>query len=97
MFRALQEALANVARHAEARSVWVTLRAVDECLELVVRDDGRGLDGAAEKRGDAFTQHVGLAGMRERVAALGGRVTLANADGGGATLSVRVPIRDSSA
>jgi signal transduction histidine kinase len=94
LFRALQEALANVVRHADARSVDVDLVIEPRALQLAVRDDGRGL---AEGRAEAAERegHMGLAGMRERIAALGGtvRVGRGTAGGsGGARLEVRLPL-----
>ena len=82
LFRALQEALSNVARHANAGSVTITLSRQRGELRLEVRDDGRGF------RGDPG---LGLTGMRERLGALGGGVQIANAVGGGAHLAVRLP------
>jgi signal transduction histidine kinase len=90
LFRALQEALVNVARHAEATAVRVALTASAAGVVLTVADDGRGLAGAARPDADG-TAHVGLAGMRERVAALGGDVTLTEAPGGGTIVEVRLP------
>jgi signal transduction histidine kinase len=91
VFRALQEGLANVVRHAGASVVDVTVHARDGAVELEVADDGRGLpDGMTaeqfERRG-----HMGLAGMRERINALGGAVTVQAATAGGVCLRVRVP------
>jgi signal transduction histidine kinase len=91
LFRALQEALANVARHAEATSVAIELSATDGRILLEVRDDGRGFPPGPmetfERRG-----HMGLAGMRERIGALGGSVRTQGAPGGGALLEVSMPI-----
>ena len=90
LFRALQEALANVARHADAAAVKIAISAGDGRVRLQVRDDGRGLpSGRAEdyeSRG-----HMGLAGMRERIGALGGTVRVQGAPGGGALVEVSVP------
>ena len=90
LFRALQEGLANVARHAEARRVEVALHIRDGAVELLVEDDGRGIDpellGRREREG-----HMGIAGMRERINALGGSVELRNASPG-TLLVVRVPL-----
>ncbi len=91
LFRALQEALANVARHAEATSVEIGLSASGGRVLLEVRDDGRGFPAepmeAYERRG-----HMGLAGMRERIGALGGSVRTQKAPGGGALVEVSVPV-----
>jgi len=92
LFRALQEGLSNVARHAGARRVRVMLRADgDGALCLAVRDDGAGLGGGVDLARWEREGHMGLVGMRERIAALGGSVTLAGAEDGGAELRVRVP------
>jgi signal transduction histidine kinase len=91
LFRALQEALANVARHAAATTVEIGLSASQGRVLLQVRDDGRGFPPepveAYERRG-----HMGLAGMRERIGALGGSVRAHGAEGGGALVEVSVPL-----
>ncbi|MFL5518003.1 MAG: GAF domain-containing sensor histidine kinase [Gemmatimonadales bacterium] len=91
LFRALQEALANVARHAEAASVAIELSTTDGRIVLQVRDDGHGFPAGPmetfERRG-----HMGLAGMRERIGALGGSVRTQGAPGGGALLEVSMPV-----
>ena len=91
LFRALQEALANVARHAEATAVEIDLSAGAGRVLLRVRDDGRGFPAepldAYERRG-----HMGLAGMRERIGALGGSVRTQGPSGGGALVEVSVPV-----
>jgi signal transduction histidine kinase len=91
LFRALQEALSNVVRHAGARTVQVTLAVQPSGLELHVRDDGRGLpvDVRGQVRPDAG--RMGLTGMRERMHAVGGTVRLRNADPG-AEVVVTVPL-----
>ena len=91
VFRALQEALANVARHAEARTVRVTITGDDRAVTLEVRDDGRGLPAGAGTGTLERAGHMGITGMRERIAALGGRVELASRTGNGVTLSVYLP------
>jgi signal transduction histidine kinase len=84
LFRALQEALSNVARHAKATSVAIALSERNGAVDLEVSDDGRGFAG----------EHgVGLTGMSERLGALGGGMRIANAVGGGARLAVRLPYR----
>lgn len=82
LFRALQEALSNVARHADARTITVTLAVSRDVLQLAVRDDGRGF--AFDAGGDVVgaEQRMGLTGMRERMHAIGGQVTLMNHDEG---------------
>jgi signal transduction histidine kinase len=89
VFRALQEALSNVARHARASIVDVGLTATNSGLSLIVQDNGMGIDGA---RMSVSTSSGGLAGMRERLAALGGELTVETAVGGGARLAAAVPV-----
>jgi signal transduction histidine kinase len=83
VFRALQEALSNVARHAGARSVRVVLAQDNGTLELEVQDDGNGMAGQPG---------LGLTGMHERLGALGGVMRIANVPDGGARLIVRLPL-----
>jgi len=86
MWRAAQEALTNVDRHARARRVQIDLSLRGDAVTLRVTDDGLGLPPDAESR----PGHYGLRGMRERVEGLGGTLSLAG--GGGATIEVRLPI-----
>jgi signal transduction histidine kinase len=82
-----REALANVVKHAHATHATVTL-AWDSAVRLVVEDDGVGYDTHVA----AFT--YGLAGMRERVEALGGRLQLENRPTGGARVAAEIPLPD---
>ena len=91
LFRALQEALSNVARHAEARKVEVGLRADADGVTLDIRDDGRGIPAGADPVEFERNGHMGLAGMRERIAALGGTVQVNGNPGRGVRLTVRLP------
>jgi len=90
LYRIVQEALTNVARHAGASTVGVLLERRADAVVLVVEDDGRGFvaDRALASNPDG---HLGLAGMRERAALLGGRLTVESAPGQGATLFVEIP------
>jgi signal transduction histidine kinase len=91
LFRALQEALSNVMRHAKARSVDIGISVSRDGVLLEVRDDGSGL--AADATPERFERagHMGLAGMRERIADLGGTVRFQGGPGAGALLEVLVP------
>jgi PAS domain S-box-containing protein len=92
LFRIVQEALTNVARHAAATRVLVSLREEAERLELEVRDDGRGItEGEAADR-----RSLGLLGMRERAALFGGTVSVLGEPGRGTTVRVEVPLRPGS-
>ena len=92
LFRALQEALNNVARHAEATRVVVTLTATTGEIALRVADDGRGLPAGAAPERFEREGHMGLAGMRERLSALGGTVTVGQSPIGGLELLIRLPL-----
>lgn len=94
LFRAVQEGLSNVARHAEARTVAVTVNRENGVLRLVVEDDGTGL--APERLSQITTGpgRSGLFGMRERLTAQGGRVSLDPGRRGGLRLMVELPVTD---
>jgi signal transduction histidine kinase len=88
VFRIFQEALTNVARHAEASKVAVDLRRKRKSLILAVRDNGRGID--EHKISDH--QSIGLIGMRERALSFGGAVRISRLPRGGTLVGVKVPI-----
>ncbi|MEA2711994.1 MAG: hypothetical protein QOF78_4595 [Phycisphaerales bacterium] len=85
-YRIVQEALSNVARHARARHVNVTLTAKDVALEVTVKDDGVGFNVERERTG------LGVMGMGERAELAGGRVDIESAPGAGTTLRARFPL-----
>lgn len=93
LFRALQEALSNVRRHAGAHRVEVAITLANGAVRLSVRDDGRGPQSTGVERLER-EGHMGLAGMRERIGALGGTVRFGGGNGpagGGAWLEVLLP------
>jgi PAS domain S-box-containing protein len=90
LFRVAQEALQNVARHARARAVELTLRALEGGLQLAVRDDGRGFDPEVQRDRPS----LGLASMRERVHLLGGELDIESAPGQGVTVIAWVPLEE---
>ena len=96
LFRALQEGLSNVRRHAAAGSVEVAIEAGAGGVRLTVRDDGQGPADAAPGQLE-HEGHMGLAGMRERISALGGSVRFNGTRGAGASLEVLVPAEPASA
>lgn len=91
LYRALQEGLANVLRHADATGVHVAVVVTNGTLELAVTDDGRGVSAEGSLDDLERQGHMGLAGMRERIAALGGSVAISRAPAGGTSLVVRIP------
>ena len=86
IFRILQEALTNVARHAEARRVRIEFRRLPAELRLEVADDGRGM-ASVDPVGA-----LGLLGMRERARALGGRTEFVSTPGSGTQVIVTLPV-----
>ena len=92
LFRALQEALSNVARHAEATTIVVAIRSHDLALELTVQDNGRGLPDGITPATIERPGHMGITGMRERIGALGGAVTVDAPTGAGLCVRVRLPL-----
>ena len=96
LFRALQEALSNVLRHANAQSVAIGISINPEGVLLRVSDDGRGLPTGITPERLELAGHMGLAGMRERITALGGSVRLRGGGGAGALLEVLVPATSAS-
>ncbi len=89
IYRALQESLTNIARHADAEHAWILLAVEDGTVRLEVEDDGRGISLEAVGR----SRSLGLKGMRERVIYLGGTVEVGLAARGGTRVSLRVPLR----
>ncbi len=88
LYRIIQEALTNVARHAQATTVSVLLEQHDERVRAIVEDDGRGFDPVR-----ATTDgHLGLYGIEERVTLLGGRLTIESEPGHGSSIFVEVPL-----
>ena len=87
VFRILQEALTNVARHAEAKSVSVNLRKGDDGVVMTVADDGKGID---LKRLKPQTS-LGIVGMRERTRSIGGKLDISNSFDGGTVVELRIP------
>lgn len=90
-FRVLQEALANVARHAGARHVTVRLEMFGDTLFGSVQDDGIGFDTLNCANAVARRGGWGLAGMRQRIESLGGTFLVESRHGFGTTLSFRLP------
>lgn len=84
LYRAIQEGLTNVHKHAQATHAWVTLESNGESITLLVRDDGHGPQGGEGG--------FGLRGLRERAAQLGGKVDFGPAPEGGSLLRLKLPL-----
>jgi two-component system, NarL family, sensor histidine kinase DegS len=93
LLRIIQEALANVRKHAHAHNAWITFRKPDgNELEMTVADDGQGFDPHAVSV-DTTRKTFGLASMRERVDSLNGELTLDSRPGAGTRVTVSVPLK----
>jgi PAS domain S-box-containing protein len=93
VYRVVQEALTNVLRHAGASRVSVLLERWDGRLTAIVEDDGAGFDPARAIGTPRAVGGLGLIGMRERAALVGGSLDIESTPGGGTTVYVRVPAR----
>ncbi|MEV4514400.1 sensor histidine kinase [Dactylosporangium sp. NPDC049525] len=91
LLRTAQEALANVAKHARASRVGLTLSYMEDLVTLDVRDDGVGFEPNARRVNGARDQGFGLVGMRQRVQRLAGRLEIESEPGGGTAISATVP------
>ncbi len=92
LFRVTQEALTNVARHANAKRVSLLLERRPGLVSLILEDDGTGFDVSDAFQVLAASSKLGLLGMRERVALAGGTLDIESRRGAGTTLFVRVPL-----
>jgi signal transduction histidine kinase len=94
LLRTVQEALANVRKHAQANRVSVTLSFMDDEVILDVQDDGRGFVAARvpSNRDRHVSNGFGIPSMRRRVENLGGTLTVESAPGEGTTLMVSIPL-----
>jgi signal transduction histidine kinase len=87
IFRVVQEALTNIARHSQAKSVRVAVHGGDDDVSLTIQDDGIGFDSKAPRSG------IGLTGIEERVRELGGSLAIVSQPARGTMLKVDVPAR----
>jgi signal transduction histidine kinase len=91
-FRIVQEALTNVARHAEASNVKIALNRLRRAFQLKVVDDGKGFD-APGLFANASSQSLGLHGIQERAFAVGGNIEIQTGPGQGTCLSATFPLK----
>ncbi len=92
-FRIVQEAVANIVRHAEPQVVSIAAATADGAVVLTIRDDGVGFDPDDARPGVA-EGHLGLAAAQERAALAGGRLSIESSREGGTTLTLTLPARD---
>jgi two-component system sensor histidine kinase UhpB len=92
LFRIVQEAGANILRHAAAQRVTIVLQIGDGQVQLAIGDDGRGFNPQLASRDAVELQRLGLLGIRERVELLGGQVNIESTPGEGTRLRVSIPL-----
>jgi signal transduction histidine kinase len=94
LFRIIQEAIINIARHAGSENVFVMLRAKEEAVSFEIEDDGEGFDAHSMLR---YTSDggrgLGLLGMKERALLIDGRLEICSWPGNGTRISLRIPLR----
>lgn len=94
LYRVLQEALTNVARHARAQHVRVRLQLTGDTVRLQINDDGCGFDSATALQNPPHDHGMGVIGMRERVATYGGRFTIASQLGAGTRVELAITLTE---
>lgn len=92
IYRIAQEALTNIVRHAKARNVSVLLERAADRVVVIIEDDGCGFDVGVVMKNSARERRLGLLGMEERVALVGGSLTIESTPGQGTTVYVRIPV-----
>jgi signal transduction histidine kinase len=92
VYRVVQEALTNCARHAQARQIRVALHTELDQLSLTIQDDGQGLPENFSAHDRPFASGTGLVGMEERVRELGGLLEIQSQAGRGTLIKVSIPI-----
>ena len=90
LYRVIQEAFTNIARHAQAHAVSVLVERKQQEVVVVIEDDGQGFDPEQINKDG----HLGLLGMRERTELVGGRLTIESTPGNGCSLFIRTPLPD---
>ena len=90
IYRCIQEALTNVARHARAQNVLIDVGMQYETIEIAITDDGKGFDVNKVEKG---SQHVGLNGMKERVSLVDGRFNITSELGKGTSIKIEMPFK----
>ena len=94
LYRTAQEGLTNIQRHASAHQAWLRLECSSERISLQVMDDGCGLPAGVNLADGQVGAGFGLRGLQERAAQLDGAITLTDRAGGGAILTIQLPIQE---
>lgn len=97
LFRVIQEAVNNIAKHAQARQAHIRLTFRGSVATAVIADDGKGFDADRVLGSGAPVESVGLLGMQERVRLLNGRIRICSQEGRGTEVAVEIPVAEVSA
>jgi signal transduction histidine kinase len=92
LYRVAQEALANARKHARATHIQISLGQTDRTVRLMIADDGVGFERNGPRCAGVAGEHVGLAGMHERLALIGGGLVVASKPGGGTRVVAEVAV-----
>jgi signal transduction histidine kinase len=92
LYRIVQEALTNVLRHAHAERVSVILEHRHDHVLAIVEDNGQGYDVESVMNSASAEPRLGLLGMRERIALVGGTLEIESSPGSGTTIFARIPL-----
>jgi two-component system sensor histidine kinase UhpB len=92
LYRILQEALNNIAKHSGATRIEISLERRDGLVSASVTDNGRGFDPVRVLRSDSLEGGLGILGMEERVSLLGGKIDIQSKPGAGTYLYIEVPL-----
>ncbi len=95
LYRVIQEALTNVAKHARADDVHIHLGCEDSAIIVTITDNGTGFDPQKVLGADLKRRGYGIIGMQERVSSFGGRIDIRSRRGAGTQISIEIPLRNS--
>ena len=93
LYRIIQEALTNMAKHAQASKTQITIKEKSGRLQITIEDNGRGILSTKEGNSRRNLGGLGLSTMEERAIILGGKLRVTNNDGQGTTVALEVPIK----
>ena len=95
LYRVIQEALTNVAKHARADDVHIHLGCADSAIMVTITDNGTGFDPQEVLGADLQRRGYGIIGMQERVSSFGGRMDIRSRRGAGTQITIEIPLRNS--
>jgi len=94
LYRVVQEALTNVARHSGAKNCRVTLKRKERSINGIIEDDGRGFDSQTVMMSDEKGRGLGLHGMKERIELVGGSLEFDSRPNVGTSIFIEVPLKN---